>query len=60
MTKKPSPKPIGKSRAEIIRAEIDKRTGGSGQSKQEEETAPPSPREFIHRWMATHGKKPQD
>jgi len=60
MKKKPSPKPIGKSRAETIRAEINKLTSGGGQSRQEEETAPPSPREFIHRWMATHDKKPED
>ena len=59
MTKKPSPKPRGKARAEALHAEIDKLTSGKGQST-EEKQAQPSSREFIHRWMATHDKKPKD
>jgi hypothetical protein len=57
MRKKPSPKPSGKARAAALQAEIEKLTSGNGRSTQEEK-APPSPREFIHRWMATHDKKP--
>jgi hypothetical protein len=59
MTKKPSPKPRGKVRAAALHAEIDKLTSGKGQST-EKKQAPPSPREFIHRWMATHDKKSKD
>ena len=59
MRKKPSPKPSGKARAAALHAEIDKLIGGKGQST-EEKQAPPSPREFIHRWMATHDKKAKD
>jgi hypothetical protein len=59
MTKKPSPKPRGKARAAALHAEIDKLTSGGGQSGQEKQR-PASPREFIHRWMATHDKKPKD
>jgi hypothetical protein len=59
MTKRPSSKPRGKARAAELHAEIDKLTSGGGQSGQEKQR-PPSPREFIDRWMATHDKKPKD
>jgi hypothetical protein len=59
MRKKPSPKPSGKARAAALHAEIEKLTSGNRQSTQEKQ-APPSPREFIHRWMATHDKKIKD
>jgi len=59
MSKKPNPKPRGKAHAASLHAEIDKLTGGGGQSRQEKQTSP-SAREFIHRWMATHDKKPKD
>lgn len=59
MSKKPDPKPRGKARAAALHAEIDKLTGGSEQSRQEKQR-PPSQREFIQRWMATHDKKPKD
>jgi hypothetical protein len=49
----------GKARAAALHAEIEKLTSGNRQSTQEKQT-PPSPREFIHRWMATHDKKPKD
>jgi hypothetical protein len=58
MSKKRDTKPRDK-RAAALHAEIDKLTGGGGQSRQEKQS-PPSPREFIHRWMATHDKKPKD
>jgi hypothetical protein len=59
MRKKPSPKPRGKARAAALHAEIDKLTGDNEPSR-EEKQAPSSPREFIHRWMATHDKKPKN
>ena len=59
MRKKPSPKPSGKARAAALHAGIEKLTSGNRQSPQEKQ-APASPREFIHRWMATHDKKPKD
>jgi hypothetical protein len=59
MRKKRSPNPSGKARAAALHAEIDKLTSGNGPSR-EEKQAPSSPREFIHRWMATHDKKPKD
>jgi hypothetical protein len=59
MKKKPSAKPSGKARAAALQAEIEKLTSGNRQSTQEKQ-APRSPREFIHRRMATHDKKPKD
>ena len=59
MTKKPSPKPRGKARAAALHAEIDKLTSGKERSTDDKQP-PPNPREFIHRWMATHDKKPKD
>jgi hypothetical protein len=59
MSKKPSPKPRGKARAAALEAEIDKLVTGKGQST-EDNQAPSSPRELIHRRMATQDKKPKD
>lgn len=56
--------PAGKARAASIHAEIDRLTGINKAPLEGEEPgntaekAPPSPRDFIHQWMAEHDKKP--
>jgi hypothetical protein len=57
----PEPKPAGNARAAALRAEIDKLAAETKSEADARKTdKPANPREFIHRWMAEHDKKPEE
>jgi hypothetical protein len=62
MRKKPKPSPDSKARADAIHAQIKRLTSGTDTGEKSEPAGgktPPTPRDFIQRWMAEHDNPPQ-
>ena len=56
----PESKSAGNKRAAVLRAEIDKLTGGTKpEADGKKDEKPTNPRDFIQQWMAEHDKKPE-